>query len=124
MPVKERFKDLIKKINTNPTALGKSMGLSQATIKNILDGTNLPSSKVLIPLLELYPTLNINWLLIGQGDMFLDDTLTTADRIAQRDRMIQILESSVRNLEHTLELQKKTIEERDVTILSLQEQIA
>jgi transcriptional regulator with XRE-family HTH domain len=72
MPVNDRFKELIKTLSFTPNSLSKELNVTQPTIKKLEKGETLPNAKVLIPLLERY-NVNINWLLGGQGEMFLEN---------------------------------------------------
>lgn len=124
MSITERFNLLIKSLNFNPTSFSKEVGLSQTSIRNVVDGTNQPSAKILVPLLERFPNVNINWLLIGQGDMWLVETGTIEERLEAKNKIIKLLEQSVNNLEQTIELQKKTIKDKEALIKKLEQKTA
>jgi transcriptional regulator with XRE-family HTH domain len=72
MPVNYRFNELFKTLSFTPNSLSKELNVTQPTIKKLEKGETLPNAKVLIPLLERY-NVNINWLLGGQGEMFLEN---------------------------------------------------
>lgn len=120
MAISERFTILLEILNENPNSMSKKLGVSQTAVSRIAAGEYEPSSKVLIPLLKQYPTINITWLLVGQGDMFLSETGTIEERLSNKDKIIKILEQSVSNLEQTVELQKKTLKEKDAIIQKLE----
>lgn len=121
MSINQRLKIFVKSINSNPTAIGTKIGVSQTSLLKAIKGETLPSSKILVPLKENYPNLNMNWLLIGQGDMLLDETGDLEERIRQRDKMLEILEASVKDLRDTVQLQKKNLAEKDKQIKKLKE---
>lgn len=69
MEIGQRLKTFLESINKNPTQLAKELDIAQTSIKRTLDGATMPSSKILIPLIQKYPSLNLYWLLLGEGDM-------------------------------------------------------
>ena len=71
MAIHTRFKELLDCFKVNGNQLAKELNLSQTSISRILGGDTLPSSKVLIPLAKKYPKINLTWLLIGEGEMFI-----------------------------------------------------
>lgn len=78
MPINDRFTELIKALSFTPNSLSKELNVTQPTIKKLEKGETLPNAKVLIPLLERY-NVNINWLLGGQGEMFLTPNNSNPD---------------------------------------------
>ena len=130
--INERFDELIFFLRTSATQLAKELNISQTSMSRTLRGDTLPSSKILIPLLEAYPQINMNWLLIGQGEMLItisssegtiDNTIVTQGNVkntinannsnnAKNDSKIQQLEAEVKHL-------KKEIKALNTTIKSL-----
>ena len=49
--------------------LADNIGVNRATISHILSGRNKPSIDFFKKLLQVYPTLNSNWLITGIGYM-------------------------------------------------------
>ncbi len=72
MSIHQRFKELFFALNTNGAQFSKKLKVSSTSINKILQGNSLPSSKIIIPLIENYPEVNIYWLLVGEGEMFRD----------------------------------------------------
>jgi transcriptional regulator with XRE-family HTH domain len=71
-----RFKtlfSLLKKSQKvkNQNELGSLLEISPSTMSRILSGTDEPGKVVLIKLKQLFPELDLNWLLIGVGNPFL-----------------------------------------------------
>jgi transcriptional regulator with XRE-family HTH domain len=71
MTINQRLKDVIDALGLNATELARDLNVTKSTISNVINGNSLPSSKVLMPLGEVF-NVNINWLLLGQGEMFLN----------------------------------------------------
>ncbi|BDS10887.1 helix-turn-helix domain-containing protein [Aureispira anguillae] len=80
MSVNERFTQLIKTLSFTPNSLSKELNVTQPTIKKLEKGETLPNAKVLIPLLERF-NVNINWLLGGEGEMFLNSSSSRAQEM-------------------------------------------
>lgn len=112
MSVSERLNFLIKKLKLTINSFSNEIGVSQSSVRSIAEGVNQPSAKVLIPIITKFPNVNLNWLLLGYGEMFLEETQTTDEKIKHRDTVIKILEQSVYDLRKTVELLEKTNEEQ------------
>ncbi|BDS12362.1 helix-turn-helix domain-containing protein [Aureispira anguillae] len=89
MAVHQRFEELLNKLKTNGTKLSKELSVSQTAISRVLNGSTLPSSKILIPLVDKYPRVNLTWLLIGKGEMFVHENPVDKDYL---DRLADSLE--------------------------------
>lgn len=68
--VNERFKQLLKILNTTPSQFADAMGVPRATISHLLAGRNKPSLDFISKLHEAYPHINVNWLLFGELPIF------------------------------------------------------
>lgn len=118
MDVNQRLKFLIKKLNLNITSFSKEIGISQSSIRNIVDGENQPSAKVLIPILERYPELNANWLLVGTGEIFFNEKnqvqeekveyKTAQQEVEALKKEIELLRGSLKDKEEIIRLMKQS----------------
>lgn len=72
MSVSQRFIQILDYFDKNATNFSKELDVSKTAITRIAHGDTLPSSKVLIPLGEKFG-INLNWLLLGTGEMFVDE---------------------------------------------------
>lgn len=70
MSVDVRFTLLLKKIKKTANALSKDIGVTPPTIKKIEKGETSPSGTVLTFLIKEY-SVDANWLLTGEGEMFV-----------------------------------------------------
>lgn len=66
--VNKRIIQIMREKGFNKNSLAKELGMSQPTIKQIENNENLPSLKFLFEFKELFPDINCNWLLTGQGN--------------------------------------------------------
>ncbi|WMX17168.1 helix-turn-helix transcriptional regulator [Aureispira sp. CCB-E] len=114
MSVRQRFEDLLIRLKINGSQLARELGISQTSVSRILSGSTLPSSKVLIPLVEKYPTVNLTWLLVGKGEMFVNENPVDKDyldRLADSlERENNLLRDRIDDLAAELEAIKKEVE--------------
>ena len=73
MDIKDRLKLIMDDKGLNNGEFAKEIGVVQSTISNIFGsrGTN-PSMDVILRFHKRYPTVNLEWLLAGEGDMYND----------------------------------------------------
>lgn len=69
--VMQRLREVTEKLDIRPTNLGKRLNLSHTVVLRVLNGDNLPSTKMLIPLGTEFG-ISTDWVLFGAGEMFLD----------------------------------------------------
>lgn len=68
MSVHERLREYFFYSKITATELAKEIDISQSSLNNVVNGNNLPSSKLLIEL-ATKKNLSIDWLLLGEGEM-------------------------------------------------------
>jgi len=73
MSVGERLTLLRKTLEINQTDMAMAIGCSQANISKYEKDSTTMSIEFLIPLRKAY-NVNLDWFLLGIGDMFLTDT--------------------------------------------------
>lgn len=116
----ERIKSLIARLGLSTRAFALSCGLRQNTLSNQLNGVRELSLSTVMAILEAYPEVSSDWLLLGVGDMFrseqpkpadaermnkLIDTITTLqDTINSKNNAIALLSNRVIQLENQLKL--------------------
>jgi len=72
----ERLQQFIQMENLTPSKLADTMGVQRGGLSHLLAGRNKPSYDFITRLLELYPDLNCDWLLLGKGKPFKNETET------------------------------------------------
>lgn len=77
MTIAERLKTYLFYSKKNVTQLAEEIKVTQSALNRVVKGEVLPSSKVLTPLAEM--GININWLLIGAGEMMQEGFQSTKD---------------------------------------------
>jgi len=118
MSVHQRFSEMLKELKSNPTKLAKAIKITPPTIHSIVSGSSLPSAKVLMPLIEVYPSVNLNWLLSGKGKMFLLEDSTPV-----KNKDLDQLRKIIASLELSNESSRKRGETMDKYILMLEKRI-
>lgn len=102
MSIQERFKTLIKELDSNPNRLAKEIGVTSQVFHGIIKNGALPSGKIILALNKVYPSLNLNWLFSGDGPIFLPD-----DAIPIEKDDLKKLKETVEALEASIELREK-----------------
>ena len=75
--MKNRIKELCKALNTSGRAFSLSIGQSEAWSRTI--GKSI-SSDVIVNILTVYPSINIHWLVMGEGEVFLEGDSTNSNQ--------------------------------------------
>lgn len=104
MQLGKRFKDFRKKLNLTQAKLAEALSCKQATIADYEKGRITPSAKILNIMVENY-NLNVNWLLTGEGPMFLNQEPNTNNVPAREET------SKLKKLEEEIAALKKSITE-------------
>lgn len=91
--MKDRFKEVRKKMNLNLKQVGDALGISESSVSNIERGRNNPSGSTLTLFCEKFG-VNRQWLETGEGDMFLPKpTSSLPAELAQSPMVRAILET-------------------------------
>jgi len=68
--MKDRLLKLISTEGISPAKLAEIIGVQRSSVSHMLSGRNNPSYDVLQSILQKFPKVNPDWLLLGKGDMF------------------------------------------------------
>lgn len=68
--MKTRIEQLIKTENLTSVKFAEIMGVQPSNISHILSGRNNPSYDFIVKLLERFPDINPEWILLGKGDVY------------------------------------------------------
>ena len=79
--IKERIQALIKALNLSGREFCKNVGVSDSWNRTIKYSIG---SDVLVKILTAYPHVNINWLVLGKGEMFIEDRCLEAHETCMR----------------------------------------
>jgi SOS-response transcriptional repressor LexA len=82
MAIGDRFKETREKLGLNQSELARSIGANPSIMSDIERGDKEPSKKIISALIVKY-RINSNWLLTGEGDMYIKDELPQRSRLEQ-----------------------------------------
>lgn len=68
--MKERIKQLMDSQHMNQQTFSQYTGISPATLSNVIAGKQNPTLKTIEAIKKKFPTLNLDWLMFGSGEMF------------------------------------------------------
>ena len=107
--MKERLAQLIEELGILKKDFADSIGVSTGNLSDWLSGKTEPSAKPLARISEKYK-INLNWLVVGNGPMFLETT-TIADQRAVYGKKKKPEGDAVTQLEERLEQIEKEVRE-------------
>jgi DNA-binding transcriptional regulator YiaG len=70
--ISQRIKILIKALDLNAKSFSEKYGVNESTTRGYIDRGSVPNAEYIATLSRSIENLNIQWLLLGEGDMFLD----------------------------------------------------
>lgn len=68
--MKQRLMQFLSAENISQSQFADAIGVARAGISHILAGRNNPSYEFITNTMKVFPTLNIEWLLLGKGKMY------------------------------------------------------
>jgi transcriptional regulator with XRE-family HTH domain len=71
--MEDRLVQLLKSEGINPTRFAERIGVQRSSMSHILSGRNKPSFDFIVKILESFPSVNPDWLLLGKGSMYKGD---------------------------------------------------
>jgi hypothetical protein len=71
--MEEKLRRLMKHEGINSTRLAEILGIQASGISHIMSGRNKPSYDFLLKLLQRFPQINPDWLLLDKGPMYRDE---------------------------------------------------
>ena len=71
--MEEKLRKLMKFEGINSTKLAEILGIQASGISHIMSGRNKPSFDFLVKLLQHFPQINPDWLLLDKGPMYRDE---------------------------------------------------
>lgn len=129
--VQERLRQFIYEQGLTVKAFEESVGLSSGYVKNI--SKSLQPDK-LEKIAEVYPMLNIDWLMIGRGSMYLSERIferneSSGNVVASGDSSVAAMNSHVNtgggqlveSLKREIELKDRMLEDKERLINVLME---
>ena len=66
----DRIRKIMEKEGFNSALFADKIGVSRGTITHVLNGRNKPSLEVIQKILDAFPIVNAEWLLVGKNPMY------------------------------------------------------
>lgn len=77
--ISERLSQIIKELGINKNKLAIELGYKNSVIGNVVNQRNLPSFDFLLRLKQFENRINMNWLIAGEGTIFVDENKNSDD---------------------------------------------
>lgn len=71
--MEQRIRKLIEEQKLSSSKFADAIGAQRSSISHILSGRNKPSLELINKILDRYPRLNTDWLLLGKGAMYTEE---------------------------------------------------
>lgn len=75
MEISQRINELISALGHNKSSFAQAIGVSQPIVTHITNGRNNPGLEVIQKILTKYPEVSAEWLVMGRGEMMLNNKL-------------------------------------------------
>jgi transcriptional regulator with XRE-family HTH domain len=62
----DRFKLLLEQLHISPSGFADKIGVQRSSVSHIFSGRNKPSIDFLEKILNVYPDIDVNWLITGK----------------------------------------------------------
>ena len=69
--MKDRIRQLMETQHMNQQTFSQLTGINSATLSNIFNGRTSPTLNQVTAIQKRFPSINLNWLLNGEGGMFM-----------------------------------------------------
>ncbi|MCX6220763.1 MAG: helix-turn-helix transcriptional regulator [Bacteroidia bacterium] len=76
--MKDRIVQFLVSEKISPAEFADKIGVQRSSMSHILNGRNYPSAAFIQKMLQVYPSLNSRWLMIGEGEMNLGKSAAPA----------------------------------------------
>lgn len=97
MEINGRINQIIDRLGFNKSTFAAHVGVSQPIITHITNGRNNPGLEVIQKILSNCPEINPDWLIMGRGEMMLNNHL--------KEKLIKDLMSDLNN--HIIKLEQE-----------------
>ncbi|HOK37448.1 MAG TPA: helix-turn-helix transcriptional regulator [Bacteroidales bacterium] len=74
--MKDRIAKIIKSRGLTSAKFAEEIGVQASGISHILSGRNNPSTDLILKILKRFPDISTDWLLLGEGSMYKNESAT------------------------------------------------
>ncbi len=111
-PVAERINKFLEYRGLKRGEFADSIQVSRATITHILNGRNKPTLDVVKKICEKYPELNLEWLLLGVGNMLKNNGKSKKQSLENNQQESEHLNEDVNKMEQKESTINNTLKEK------------
>lgn len=76
--MKDRLFEIIENLNITPAEFADTIGISRSAVSSIKTGRTLPTLGIVAKIINAYPQISTDWLVLGTGSMYREN-FTPAD---------------------------------------------
>lgn len=119
----ERMKTLIDSVAGNANKFALSLGAERANmIYKVLKGETLPSLETIFRIKKVYPQINLEWLLNGDGEMFVTES-QPQDKMLQPNEVISMVTNQREKVTKNIEASfyEKMLQDKESMIIELKQ---
>jgi transcriptional regulator with XRE-family HTH domain len=69
----ERIKRIMDYYGLSSSGLADKIGAQRSAVSHVLSGRNRPSLDFVLKVKDAFPGINLDWLILGKGEMFVND---------------------------------------------------
>lgn len=73
--IRERIISVMKSTQSNPSGFAKKIGIQRSTLSHVITKRNNPSLDLILKIHGAFPSVNMDWLLLGKGNSNLPKTI-------------------------------------------------
>lgn len=116
--VKQRIKAIIDEKASSVYAFSREIGIKQTTISDYLNNGKTPSWSVISGIIAKYPDISVEWLMRGNGSMYISDIPADGDSEQVLDLKAELMrkEGEVEGLRQTIADLKAAIAKREAQL--------
>lgn len=118
--MKERLRELIAKLGISMREFSRRCDLSASYIRNVTDN---PSSKTVNNILAAFPQVNREWLLKGEGDMFIEPEESAIDEVVTYKMLYEAKKEEAESLRNEVAELREIISKEHVRTIALTEEV-
>jgi hypothetical protein len=106
----QRLQAVLDHFEMTPYKLSKEINYSTGGFSSLFANKTSPSFDFLNKLLQRFPSIDANWLILGKGEMFLDPSIKPNRSYSHSPDLLEAKNSIINKMEEILKLKDEKIE--------------